>query len=81
MVDKYIKFSQYILSRKNWEAENLINTLVKEIYTKYSKPVLFVSDHKLLFTFYFWSYLCYYLEVRFKYNTAFYLQIDNQIEY
>ena len=44
---------------KGWETEDMVNVLVEEVFLKYGKPVLFVSDHGTLFTSHFWSMLCY----------------------
>ncbi len=39
-----------------------------------------VMDQGLLFIFKFWSLLCYFLEIKRKLFTAFYLQTNSQIE-
>ena len=80
VIDRYTKFSLYILSRKDWDAENLANALVEKIFTKYGKPFSFVSDLGSLFTLNFWSALCYYLGICLGYSTAFHHQTDWQTE-
>ena len=80
VVDRYTKFARYIPARKDWEAEDMADVLVEEVFTKYGKPVSFVSDRGSLFTSKFWSHLCYYLSIRLGYSTAFHPQTDGQTE-
>ena len=49
IVDKYIKFAKYISAHKDWKAEDIINILVKKVFTKYGKPVFFISNCGMLF--------------------------------
>ena len=43
-IDRYTKFSRYIPARKDWEAENMSDVLVEEIFTKFGMPVSIVTD-------------------------------------
>ncbi len=80
MIDRYIKFSLYILSKKTWNVENLTNALIDEIFIKFERFVFIVTDRDSLFIFKFWSSLCYHLWIRLQYNIVFHSQIDEQIE-
>jgi hypothetical protein len=80
MIDRYIKFSLYISSKKTWNAENLTNALIDEIFIKFERLVFIVTDRDFLFTFKFWSSLCYHLWIRLRYNIVYHSQIDEQIE-
>jgi hypothetical protein len=80
MIDRYIKFNLYISSKKTWNAENLTNALIDEIFIKFEKLVFIVTDRDFLFTFKYWSSLCYHLWIRLRYNIAYHSQIDEQIE-
>ena len=75
MMDRYTKFAKYITARKNREAENIIDVLVEEVFTKYDKPVFFVSNHGSLFTSKF------YLSIWLGYSIAFHPQTNRQMKY
>jgi hypothetical protein len=80
MIDRYIKFSLYISSKKTWNAEDLTNALIDEIFIKFERLVFIVTDWNFLFTFKFWSSLCYHLWIWLRYNIVYHSQIDEQIE-
>jgi hypothetical protein len=80
MIDRYIKFNLYISSKKTWNAENLTNALIDEIFIKFEKFVFIVTDRNFFFIFKFWSSLCYHLWIRLRYNIVYHSQIDEQIE-
>ena len=81
MVNRYAKVAKYIPACKNWEAEDMADNLVKNIFTKYGKPVSFVSNCGLLFTLKFQLHLYYYLSIQLGYSTTFHLQTDRQMKY
>jgi hypothetical protein len=80
MIDRYIKFNLYISSKKTWNAENLTNALIDEIFIKFERLVFIITDRNSLFIFKFWSSLCYHLWIRLRYNIVYHSQIDEQIE-
>jgi hypothetical protein len=80
MIDRYIKFDLYISSKKTWNAENLTNALIDEIFIKFEQFVFIVTDRDFFFIFKFWSSLCYHLWIRLQYNIVYHSQIDEQIE-
>jgi hypothetical protein len=80
MIDRYIKFNLYISSKKTWNAENLTNALIDEIFIKFERLVFIVTNRDSFFTFKFWSSLCYHLWIRLRYNIVYHSQIDEQIE-
>ena len=80
IVDRFTKYSRYILARKDWDAEMLADVLVEEVFTRFGMPVSIVSDRGTLFTSGYWSQFCYYLRVRLNYSTAFHPQTDGQTE-
>jgi hypothetical protein len=80
IIDRYIKFSLYISSKKTWNAENLTNALIDEIFIKFERFVFIVTNRKSLFTFKFWSSLCYHLWIRLRYNIVYHSQTNEQIE-
>jgi hypothetical protein len=80
MIDRYIKFNLYISSKKIWNVEDLTNALIDEIFIKFERLVFIVTNRDSLFTFKFWSSLCYHLWIRLRYNIVYHSQIDEQIE-
>jgi hypothetical protein len=80
IIDRYIKFSLYISSKKTWNAENLTNALIDEIFIKFERFIFIVTDREFLFTFKFWSFLCYHLWIRLRYSIVYHSQTDEQIE-
>jgi hypothetical protein len=80
IIDCYIKFSLYISSKKTWNAENLTDALIDEIIIKFERFVFIVTDREFLFTFKFWSSLCYHLWIRLRYNIVYHSQTNEQIE-
>ena len=80
VVDRYTKYSKYIPSQKDWEADDLADVLIESVFTTYGKPISIVSNRGSLFTSQYWSHLCYYLGVRLGYSTAFHPQTDGQTE-
>jgi hypothetical protein len=80
IIDRYTKFSLYISSKKTWNVENLTNALIDEIFIKFKKSVFIVTDKESLFTFKFWSSLCYHLWIRLRYNIVYHSQTNEQIE-
>ena len=77
-LDCYIKYARYISFRKNWNAEKLIDVMFDEIFTKFDLFKFIVNDRDLLFTSQYWFDFCYYLQIKLRYNTAFYSQTDDQ---
>jgi hypothetical protein len=80
IIDRYIKFSLYISSKKTWNVENLTNALIDEIFIKFERFVFIVTDREFLFIFKFWSSLCYHLWIRLRYNIVYHSQTNEQIE-
>jgi hypothetical protein len=76
MINRYIKFSLYISSKKTWNVENLTNALIDEIFIKFEKFVFIVTARDFLFTFKFRLLLCYHLWIFLRYNIVYYSQID-----
>ena len=80
IIDRYTKYVRYILSRKDWKAENLANVMIEKIFTKYDKFITIITDREFLFTSVYWSTFCYYLRVQLRYSIAFHSQTDDQTE-
>jgi hypothetical protein len=80
IIDCYTKFSLYISSKKTWNAENLTNALIDEIFIKFERFVFIVTNRESFFIFKFWSFLCYHLWIRLRYNIIYHSQTNEQIE-
>jgi hypothetical protein len=80
IIDCYIKFNLYISSKKTWNAENLTNALIDEIFIKFERFVFIVTNRESFFIFKFWSFLCYHLWIRLRYNIVYHSQTNEQIE-
>ncbi len=80
IIDRYIKFSLYISSKKTWNAENLTNALIDEIFIKFERFVFIVTNREFFFIFKFSSFLCYHLWIRLRYNIVYHSQTNEQIE-
>ena len=51
--------------------------IIIDMVVRYNgSPDSIVTDRRLLFTFKFWSSLCYFLDIKQKLSTAFYFQMD-----
>jgi hypothetical protein len=80
IIDRYTKFSLYISSKKTWNAENLMNALIDEIFIKFEKFVFIVTNRESFFIFKILSFLCYHLWIRLRYNIVYHSQTNEQIE-
>jgi hypothetical protein len=80
IIDRYIKFNLYISSKKTWNAENLMNALIDEIFIKFERFVFIVTNRKSFFIFKLWSSLCYHLWIRLRYNIVYHSQTNEHIE-
>jgi hypothetical protein len=54
IIDRYIKFSLYISSKKTWNVENLENVLIDEMFIKFEKLVFIVTNRDFFFHFQIW---------------------------
>ena len=59
---------------------NLAKIIINVVIYYYKALKSIVTDQSLLFISKFWSLLCYFLTIKKKLFTAFYLQTDSQIE-
>jgi hypothetical protein len=80
IMNRYIKFNLYILAKKIWNAEHLIDALIDEVFIKFEKLVFIITNRDFLFIFKFWSFFCYHLWIWLWYSIVYYSQIDEQIE-
>jgi hypothetical protein len=80
IIDRYIKFSLYISSKKIWNVENLTNVLIDEMFIKFERFIFIITNRDFLFIFKFWFSLCYHLWIRLRYSFVYHSQTNEQIE-
>ncbi|EGE03252.1 hypothetical protein TEQG_08624 [Trichophyton equinum CBS 127.97] len=80
IVDILTKFALYIPYTKDVKAEGLGYLIFKNVISLFGMPANLVTDRDTLFTYKFWSALCFYLSSKRRLSTAFYLQTDSQTE-
>ncbi len=73
IVDRYTKMARYILTTKEINAAELAELFMLYVVKDFGVPSGITSDKGLVFTSKFWASLCFYLKVRQRLNTAFYL--------
>ena len=61
MINRYIKLTKYISTKKIWTAKNLIDAVINVIFTQFDRSKSIINVKKFLFTFNFWSAFCYHL--------------------
>ncbi len=59
-------------------APGLVEVIIDVVMRHHGVPELIVTDQGSLFTSKFWSSLCYFLGIKRKLSTSFYLETDSQ---
>ena len=62
-------------------ALKLAGVIINVVVQHYSFPNSIISDRKAIFTFKFWSLLCYFFGIKRQLSTTFHPQTDGQIEW
>ena len=70
--------SHYVSIIKTIKVKDLTNVLIKEIIRYHELTTFIIIDRDSLFTFEYYSFLCYALKIKKKTSTAFHSQIDEQ---
>ena len=78
IVDRFTKMVYSELIKITINASRLAEVILDMVVRHYGFFNSIVLDRGLLFTSKFWSSLCYFLVIKQKLSTAFYLQIDSQ---
>jgi hypothetical protein len=78
IIDRYTKYARYISARMNWTIENLVDSLIEEVFIKFEMLVSLIIDREILFISNYWLNFCYHLRVRLDYSTIFHSQTDEQ---
>ena len=80
IVDWLTKMVFYKPVKVTIDAPSLTKVIINVVVRHHSLPDSIVTDRGLLFTLKFWSSLCYFLDIKRRLSTAFYLQTDGQTE-
>ena len=80
IVDPLIKIVYYKPVKVIINASGLAEVIINVVVRHHSLPNLIVTNQKSLFTSKFWSLLCYFLGIKQRLSTSFYLQTDGQTE-
>ncbi len=80
IINKLIKHAIYISMIKDLNIKRLVNLLWWKFISQHEMMRSIISNQDSLFINHFWITLCWHLEAKWKLSTAFYSQIDDQIE-
>ena len=78
IVDRLTKMVHYKPVKITIDAPGLVEVIIDVVVCHHSLPDSIVIDRGSLFTSKFWSSLCYFLGIKRRLYTAFYLQTDGQ---
>ena len=80
IVDRLTKMVHYEPVKVTINAPGLAEVIIDVVVRHHGLPDSMISDHGAIFTFKFWSSLCYFLGIKRRLSTAFYPQTDRQTE-
>ena len=80
LINKLTKHAIYIAIIKNLNIKNFAKLLWRKFISHHDIMRDIILNKNSLFTNYFWSTLCWHLNIKCQFNIAFHSQINNQIE-
>ena len=80
IINCYIKMMRYFSTTFNIDAFKLTELFIDMILKNYSLSMFLITNHEFLFMSSYWSLFCYQLKIKWKLNTVFYFQTDDQTE-
>ena len=80
IVDRYTKIALYLPTVKTITVTKLADLFLNEIVRCFGAPKGIISNYGSIFTSEFWLELCFTAKIKHRLSTAFYPQIDGQIE-
>ena len=78
--DKLSKVARFILVKSTYQAVNIANIFLKEIFRLHGIPKVIISDQYVKFIGKFWRYLFYGLEMQLNFSTTYQPQTDGKTE-
>ena len=80
IVDHFSKMSLYIPAEKTWKAEDLADSFVERVISRFGVPKGVVSDRGSVFISRMWVEICTVIKQKRRLSTAFHPQTDGQTE-
>ena len=80
IVNRLTKMVHYKPVKVTIDASGLPEVIINIVVRYHGLPDSSVTDRSLLFTSKFWSSLCYFLGIKRRLSTTFYLQTNGQIK-
>jgi hypothetical protein len=80
IVDHFSKMSLYILAKKSWKAEDLADSFIKRIISRFRVSKRVVSDRILVFISRIWAEICTVIKQKRHLSTVFHPQTNRQAE-
>ena len=80
VIDKFSKVAHFIPMKSTYNAVNIADIFLKEIFRLRLIPKVILSDRDVKFTRNFWRYLFSRLETQLKFSIAYHPQKDRQAE-
>ena len=80
IVDHFSKMSLYIPAEKTWRAEDLADSFVERVISRFGVPKGVVSDRGSIFISRMWAEICTVIKQKRCLSTAFHPQTDGQTE-
>ena len=77
LMNKLIKHATYIATIKNLNAKNIAKLFWRKSMSHHDIMRNIISNKNLLFMSHFWSTLCWYLNAKCQFSTAFHSQIND----
>ena len=78
IVDRLTKMVHYEPVKVTIDAPGLAEVIIDVVVRHHGLPDSIVTNRESLFTLKFWSLLCYFLGIKWRLSTAFYLHTDGQ---
>ena len=80
IVDRLTKMVHYKLVKVTINAPRLAEVIIDVMVRQHSLLASIISDRRAIFTFKFWSLLCYFLDIKRRFSITFYPQKNGQTE-
>ena len=80
IVDCFSKMSLYIPAEKTWRAEDLADSFIKRVISRFRVPKEVVLDRGSIFISRMWAEICTVIKQKRHLSTAFHPQTDRQTE-
>ena len=76
IVDRFSKMSLYIPAKKNWRVEDLADSFIERVISRFGVPKGVVSDRGSVFISRMWAEICTVIKQKTHLSTTFHPQTD-----